>query len=52
MITKTTLVYIGPEDPPEYTPENFVDEDELMALLEDRIRGIGPSLYWIEYDHD
>ena len=37
MVRKTYL-YIG-DDPPDYCPENFVDQDILKSLLEERIKG-------------
>lgn len=40
MIEKKVLLYIGEEDPPEYIPENFVDEDDLIAFLESNCRDI------------
>ena len=33
-----TYVYVGEADPPDYCSENFVDQDDLVALLEGRIK--------------
>lgn len=40
MIIKKCYVYIGEEDPSRYIPENFVDEDDLIAFLEENCRNI------------
>ncbi len=40
MTSRTTLVYIGEEDP-HYCLENFVDEADLLALLEANCRRVG-----------
>ena len=40
MHKKKCYVYIGEEDPPKYIPENFVDEDDLIAFLEANCRNI------------
>lgn len=35
---RKTYVYCGATDPPDYCPENFVDQDDLRVLLEERIK--------------
>lgn len=35
---RKTHVYVGTDDPPDYCPENFVDQDDLVALLERRMK--------------
>ena len=40
MITKICLIYVGDEDPPNYCLENFVDETDLLALLEANCRRV------------
>ena len=34
MSTKKRLVYVGKDNPPDYCLENFVDEADLLAMLE------------------
>lgn len=41
MIARIKLHYIGEEDPPVFVPENFVDEDDLIAILEENCRKAG-----------
>lgn len=35
---KKCFVYIGEDDPPDYCPENFVDQDDLVLFLERNCR--------------
>ena len=37
-MSKKTYVYVGLDDPPDYRLGNFVDRDDLVALLEGRIK--------------
>lgn len=39
-MSKTCLVYIGGENPPDYCLENFVDEADLLAMLEANCRRV------------
>lgn len=41
IVSKTCLVYIGETDPPDYCLENFVDEADLLAMLEANCRRVG-----------
>lgn len=41
MITRINLHYIREDDPPVFTPENFVNEDDLIAMLEENCRKAG-----------
>ena len=43
VIARTTLLYIGPEDEPEYVPENFVSKGELLDLIHKRIQALVPK---------
>lgn len=40
-MTTKRLVYIGDEDPPDYCLENFVNEADLLAMLEANCRKAG-----------
>ncbi len=42
---KKTYVYIGEEEPPQYVPENFVDEAHLVELLEANCRKVGKTMH-------
>jgi len=33
--------YIGEDDPPVFIPENFIDEEDLIAILESNCRKAG-----------